>query len=492
MSIFRQMGLFVISMVGMAGFTHAAPTTDWSINSSKYANTASGWYGSDSTNHLNAAKLTNPVVSGGQSSGETLYSPILNNPVLHAPTAPDAITDVPGTTTTNVPNTTWVDTNYMPRNVFVKTSTVTVCSSGCNYVSPQAAWDYVKGLLVRDPEERITIQIADGTYTFSSTWNIDDPAFERVSIIGDIADRTKVVFNFTNTKGTSADGIAVTGSLGLLDGVTITTPSDGTGAINTISSDGLDISWNPGSESAGITVNNQGRVSIGQHVAISNFYYGLRLGGSSYATANSLQISNSAFGIYAQNKSAVDCASCIFSVSSDGNSGSNIKVVTDSLITLSGDTFSGSRSDAIYASLGSTVYIYGATLSCSAKNITASTNGIHADMGSNISVNQSNIQGCYNGIDVEQAATAHLDTVTVQNNTSAGVMVAQRGYVYGTSIKALSNSGSAFTAVTGGSLYATGSSALASGNGTLLVQDASPSTNSTTGAVTQPASAFLN
>lgn len=492
MSMLRRLGFLIVTLIGLTGGAIAAPTTDWSINSSKYGNTSSGWAQYDSSGRIVGLKLTTPTINGGSASGMNLYSPTVFTPVLHSPTSADVITDLPGATTTTVPTTAWVDANYMPQNAFAKTSTVTVCSSGCNYTSPQDAWSYVKGLLVRDPEERITIQISDGTYTFSAPWVIDDQDFSRVSIVGDVADRTKVVLNFTNTKGTTSDGIHITGNLGLLDGVTITSPSDGTAAVSTISTDGLDISWNTGSQSAGLSIGNGGKVTIGSHVAISDFYYGIWADAGSHVSGNSLQISNTAYGVYAQNGTSVDCTSCIISVSSDGGSGSNIKAVTKSLITLTGGTFTGARGDSIYTSLGSTTYVKSASVTCSTKAVTSSTNGIHVDMGSNAYVSQSTVQGCYNGIDVEQNAMAHLDTVTAKNNTTTGVFAGLHGYVYGTSVKTVSNSGSAFASVTGSALYVTASGALASGNGSLLVQDTTTSTDTTSGAVTQPASAFIN
>ena len=100
-----------------------------------------------------------------------------------------------------------------------------------------------------------------------------------MQVIGDIADKTKVIVNFTNVAGTNVGGFAAFhgGMIGMVDGMTL----NGVGAIvgstltnMTGSETATTTSWVKDSYAAGIGASGAGSlILLGAHLSINHFYY---------------------------------------------------------------------------------------------------------------------------------------------------------------------------------------------------------------------------
>ncbi|GBQ91493.1 hypothetical protein [Asaia krungthepensis] len=154
---------------------------------------------------------------------------------------------------------------------------ISVCRVGCDYTEPTSAYNAaVLQAHMMYGNNHVEVKIGDGSYNLNHNFVTSDAATSRVHIVGNQDDPTRVVLNFTNTKGKNLTAFLATsgGIFGLITGVTITQPADGSGAMASTDLAGRHL-WNPQSYGAGVGAYGGGVVVLGKSIVIRNFYYSI-------------------------------------------------------------------------------------------------------------------------------------------------------------------------------------------------------------------------
>ena len=395
-------------------------------------------------------------------------------------------TDTPGAAGTAIPNTLWVDSYYTPKSWFIISNTTwTVCASGCKYTSPLAAWadavsaNYANGAV-------LTISISDGTYNIANQFYTETPNTRHVQIIGDTADKSKVVLNFTNGKGTNYGGFEAYngGAIGLIDGVTIQQPSDGTGALASTDSSGRHI-WNPNSYGGGVLAYGAGsNIKVGTHVGINWFYY-------SMVADNNGGIDAPGGGVIGQNAGDVNfmarggavivCTPCTAIGASDYTDssnalGSNFDAERNGSLYIDGSTGKGGLVNGIVGITGGAIWAHNTTLT---GGLNSGGSAISLWEGAHGEFAGCAVSGGYaDGVSVASASFANINSCSITGNT-IGVL-ADGGRVEGGSVTITDNTSYGIQALHQGSVVMYSTYAKMSGNGTnFSVQSAG--TESTSG-----------
>lgn len=175
----------------------------------------------------------------------------------------------------DTPNT--IDKYSSKKSRFIINDTTwTVCASGCQYSNPLDAWTAALSVNFLN-NSILTIMISDGFYNINNQMFTTSVHMKNVHIIGNKVNPSAVVLNFTHTKGTNFSGFSAYngGAIGLIDGLTLQTPTDGSGALTSTDAMGRHI-WNNQSYGAGIQAYGAGsNIELGSHVIIHGFYYSM-------------------------------------------------------------------------------------------------------------------------------------------------------------------------------------------------------------------------
>jgi hypothetical protein len=213
--------------------------------------------------------------------------------------------------------------------------TLNVANSGGDFASLNNALAYLNNYRLA-PNVKVTIQIADGTYTMPSTTNLNHPDLANIHIKGNGSDHTKVVLNCNNAVG----GIQIGNGnrLGYLGGLTIESPA-GYGIYCYYSSAILD----------GGNIGISHPASVGMYVAYA-----------SQVNCNGIIVTNGGSrGTYAYSNSSVVVRS-LFTCT--GNASDGIIATQNSKITANGEiTSTGNGSTGAYALVNSDIVLNGTT-----------------------------------------------------------------------------------------------------------------------------------
>lgn len=360
------------------------------------------------------------------------------------PTMP---TDTPGQVGTAIPNTIWVDTYYLPKNWFITgNETRTVCASGCNYSRLLDAWHAaLSSNFLNDAV--LTIRISDGVYNVEDQFFTNTQKTKNVKIMGNIEHPEKVVLNFTHIRGTNLSGFAAYngGQIGLIDGVTIQAPSDGSGSLAYTDSSGRHI-WNPQSYGAGIQAYGAGsNISLGNHVIIRNFYYSLVADNNGGIDAPNGGIRMSVAGdanVMARGGGVIVCLRCSATDVSDytdplNTLGSNYDAERGGSLYIDGSSGSKSLVNGIVGLTGGHIWAHHVIL---AGGLNSGGNGVGAWENSSIELTEAAIRGYMTGIDARQGAFVDADNVAVSNNKADGMRI-DGGRVDGSHVISKDNGG---------------------------------------------------
>lgn len=339
----------------------------------------------------------------------------LSNPVLSGGTETIAPIDRPGSAGTALPNTFWVDTYYAPKNWFVSHNTTwNVCTSGCTFTQPLDAWRAALATNIIN-NAIITIQISDGIYNVPDQFYTERAQTHNVHIIGNTRNPSHVVLNFTHTKGTNLAGFAAYqgGNIGMIDGMTIQTPTDGTGALASTDSEGRNI-WNAQSYGAGISSYGTGsNVRLGNHIVIHGFYYSLVAdnNGGIYAPNGGVTMSLAGdVNAMARGGGVIVCTPCSASNASD--------------YTLPSTTVLGSNYDA---ERGGSLYIDGSKASDALINGLVGLTGGH--VWAHNMIFTGGLNGGGTGVWITGTSSAELTGSTISHYTN-GVLAQSGGVAF--------------------------------------------------------------
>lgn len=353
-----------------------------------------------------------------------IYSPSLNQ-TLTAPTINGGVettfpTDKPGAAGTAIPNTFWVDSYYTPKSTFISSNTTwTVCASGCNYTNPLNAWnDAVHANIINN--STLTISISDGTYNIAGNFYTQTTETQHVHVIGDTADNSKVVLNFINTKGNNVSGFSAYdgGKIGLIDGVTITQASDGTGALASTDSSNRQI-WNSQSYGAGIQAYGAGsQIRLGSHINVSYFYYSVVADNNGVVDAPSGGVTGEHAGdvnFMARGGGVIVCTPCTAAYASDytdpsNTLGSNYDAERNGSLYIDGSTGSNSLVNGLVGITGGAIWAHNTKWT---GGLNGGGNGVSLWSGSHAELDTCNITGYSNGADVTNASVGDFSGCTV-------------------------------------------------------------------------------
>lgn len=421
------------------------------VRSTGTADSVSAWLGKKAD--VNNGSLNSVTLNGGLET----YTP----------------TDRPGSAGTSIPNTIWVDENYQPRNSFISAATTwTVCASGCTYSNPLDAWNaaqsanFLKGVW-------LTISIADGTYNLNNQFFTNVTKTQYVRVVGDTVAPANVVLNFTNTKGTNLGGFSAYGGgkIGLIDGVTIQAPTDGSGSLSSTDSLGRHI-WNSQSYGAGIQAYGAGsNISVGSHVVIRNFYYSLVADNNGGIDAPQGGVTMSGAGdvnAMARGGGVIVCTPCSATDASDYTDpdiqlGSNYDAERGGSLYIDGSTGSKSLISGIVGLTGGHIWAHHTTLTGSL--IPSSGQGAWITGNSTAEFTGCTISGYKIGINAMNGGYADVDTCNIHGNVQSGIL-ADSGRVTGASATITDNTTYGIQALHQGSVIMFGTYANMSGNGT--------------------------
>ncbi|WP_257997537.1 right-handed parallel beta-helix repeat-containing protein [Komagataeibacter saccharivorans] len=401
-------------------------------------------------------------------SGGTADSPTLNGGVeSYTPT------DKPGSAGTSIPNTIWVDDYYQPRNTFISAATTwTVCASGCTYSSPLDAWNAALNANFLNGAW-LTISIADGTYNLGNQFFTNVTKTQYVRVVGNTATPANVVLNFTNTKGTNLGGFSAYsgGRIGMIDGVTIQAPTDGTGSLSSTDSLGRHI-WNNQSYGAGIQAYGAGSsIAVGAHMVIHGLYYSMVADNNGGIDAPQGGVSMSLAGdvnAMARGGGVIVCTPCTATDASDYTDpdiqlGSNYDAERGGSLYIDGSTGSKSLISGIVGLTGGHIWAHNTTFTGSL--IAASGQGAWITGNASAEFTGCNISGYNIGVNAVNGGYAAVDTCRIHNNIQSGI-TADGGRVTGSSATIADNTTYGIQALHQGSVVMFGTYASMSGNGT--------------------------
>lgn len=401
-------------------------------------------------------------VTNGSSTGQ----------VLIGAQVPQLPTDVPGNASVAVPSTLWVDKYYAPKGWFIASNTTwTVCASGCLYSSPLDAWNAAQSTNFLNGAW-LTISIADGTYNLNNQFFTSIDKTQNVRVVGDTADPSKVILNFTNTKGTNLSGFAAYkgGKIGLIDGVTIQAPTDGTGSLASTDSSGRHI-WNSQSYGAGVQAYGAGsNITLGAHVVIRGFYYSLTADNNGGIDAPSGGVSMSIAGdvnAMARGGGVIVCTPCSATDASDytdptNTLGSNYDAERGGSLYIDGSTGSKSLVNGIVGLTGGHIWAHNTVFSGSL--ISGSGSGAWVTGNSSAEFMGAKFSGYLNGVLSQSGGEAFIDACAITANTNGAV--ADGGHISGAGATIANNTTYGIQALHQGSVVLFKTYANMSGNGT--------------------------
>lgn len=421
------------------------------VRSAGTADSVAAWMGKKVD--VNSGRINAPVLNGGNETFEPK--------------------DIPGASGTAIPNTFWVDRYYSPKSWFITANTTwNVCASGCPYTNPLDAWNAALHATFLNGAW-LTISIADGTYNISNQFFTNVTRTQSVQVVGDIANPAKVVLNFTGTKGTNTGGFTAYdgGRIGLIDGVTIQAPTDGSASLASTDPAGRHI-WNSQSYGGGIQAYGGGsNIHVGSHVVIRNFYYSMVADNNGVLNAPNGGVTMSVAGdvnAMARGGGVIVCTPCSATDASDYSYpaitlGSNYDAERGGSLYIDGSTGSKSLVSGVVGLTGGHIWAHNMTLS----GALIATQGQGAWITGNASAefSGSNISGYNIGVNAVNGGYASVDSTSIHNNRLAGI-TADGGRVTGGSATITNNTTYGIQALHQGSVVLFGSYARMSGNGT--------------------------
>lgn len=406
------------------------------------------------------------------------------------------ITPNAGDDSTTIPNTIYVDRadnlkvdkeNGAAEIGFLSNGlTLAVCPSGCAYSSVHdafgAALKMVHMLIV--PNATVTVSIADGTYTEAAAITTNDPLGKYIQVMGASGDQTKVTLNFT-TVTNNGDGFSVTegGNIGLIDGVTVH-------AVNAITSQTTTaIHWDSSSRGHGIYARG-GSITLGAHVTVDGFYYGINAdhGGEIFASYD--KVTNAGdVAIFAKFGGVLTCMGCTANTVGDSDYSLGCGFMSEQ----------GGHLDVPGATAGNT--LLGGVCSISGGSVWADsftgTGGLGAKVGTGIwTLNGGTVQaehatlsGYLNGVWAQYGSSMDILYANITGTAGSGIE-GDAGSIYGGNVT-ISGSGTyAIVASHGANIQLWNSlSLITAGTSGLIAQD---STTTTNGATTLGSSVLLN
>lgn len=240
----------------------------------------------------------------------------------------------------------------------------------------------------------VTIQVADGTHDYTgASGSLNHPQGSQIRIIGNVTTPTNCVLTWTNTS-TGIDGLTVTEghTLGYIDGFHITRTAHAGTNIST-----------------GLLADNGSTIICGEHMKVSNHYYGIAARMGSYIKADSAIVDGAGdVGIWAFVGSTVDCSSA---------------VVTNTADPLQSLGF-GIQAE------------YGSAVNCDSASSSANkVAGIAALSGSNVRANSATANNnTGSGLFARDGGTIEAHSATATGNTRYGIEELTSGAVYGNSM----------------------------------------------------------
>lgn len=411
---------------------------------------------------LNQLQADVVSVTNGSSTGQ----------VLIGAQVPQFPADVPGKAGTGLPNTFWVDKYYAPKGWFIASNTTwTVCASGCLYSNPLDAWNaalsanFLNGSI-------LTIGIRDGTYNLNNQFFTNATKTQHVHVVGDTADPSKVILNFTNTKGTNLGGFSAYrgGKIGLIDGVTIQAPTDGTGSLASTDTSGRHI-WNSQSYGAGVHAYGAGSIiTLGPHVVIRGFYYSLIADNNGGIDAPQGGVRMSIAGdvnAMARGGGVIVCTPCSATDAGDYTDptnmlGSNYDAERGGSLYIDGSTGSKSLVNGIVGLTGGHIWAHHTVFSGSVISGTGSGAWITGD--SSAEFTGSKFSRYHDGVLAQSGGVAFVDSCTITANTNG--VVADNGRINGNSAAITNNTSIGIQALHQGTVVLFNTYAKMSGNGT--------------------------
>lgn len=396
----------------------------------------------------------------------------LDSPTLTGGVEKTAPQDQPGAAGTAIPNTFWVDKYYAPKGWFIASNTTwTVCTSGCQYSNPLDAWNAALSANFLNSAV-LTISIADGNYNLNNQFFTNVTKTQYIHVIGNTSDPSKVILNFTNTKGTNLGGFSAYngGKIGLIDGVTIQAPTDGTGSLSSTDSSGRHI-WNSQSYGGGIQAYGAGsNISVGSHVVIRNFYYSMVADNNGGIDAPQGGVTMSVAGdvnAMARGGGVIVCTPCSATDVSDYTNpknvlGSNYDAERGGSLYIDGSSGSKSLVNGIVGLTGGHIWAHNTVFSGSL--ISGSGSGAWITGNSSAEFTGSKFSGYDDGILAQSGGVAFIDTCNITANTNG--VVADGGHISGGGATITNNTLYGIQSLHQGTVLMFGTYANMSGNGT--------------------------
>lgn len=330
-----------------------------------------------------------------------------------------------------------------PRPGFVNRPTAwTVCRTGCTYTDPMTAWNAAMAVQTFGPQ-KITISVADGTYDITRQFESAAPSGASVSLIGNTTDNSRVVFNFTNIKGTNHHGFYAHdgGNIGLVDGITM----NGVDAI--ISATETGITWNKDSYGAGFYAFGPSRINLGAHLAINRFYYSVLADDGGFVSAPHGGVTATYAGdvnFLARHNGVIDCEGCSASYAADttwsgATLGCNYMAEDGGEINVTGSTGQYSLVGAVCARTGG----HGWASNFTGKGGLGGQVGSGLDVRENgtISAGSSTYTGYAIGAWIQLGGYANVDSCAFRENRDDGIYVTSFGKVEGNAVTITGNGG---------------------------------------------------
>ncbi|WP_438381449.1 hypothetical protein ABHV46_10690 [Asaia sp. BMEF1] len=359
-------------------------------------------------------------------------------------------------------------------------NTVSVCGSGCDYTRVSDAVPAAIAMAHRFTTTGvIQVMVSDGTYNETNQVFTNDPYGRFVQVIGDTTNPANVVLNFTNTKGTNLGGFSAYngGRFGLIDGMTITTPADGTGALASVDSSGRNI-WNAQSYGAAIQAYGAGSaINLGSHLIVSNFYYGLVADNNAGIDAPSGGVSIIKSGdanAMARGGGVIVCTPCTATDASDYTTpstavlGSNFIAERGGSLYIDGSTASKALVNGILALSNGAGWAHNVSLTGGLNN---AGNGFAVWEGGVLELTGSSATKYTNGVSAQNYSYASVDGMTLNAN-AVGIM-SDGGRIEGSGATITNNTSYGIQALHQGSVVMYGTVSKMSGNAANFGQQAS-------------------
>jgi len=307
----------------------------------------------------------------------------------------------------------------------------------------QAACNYL-GTVVINTNASVTIQVANGTYSWS---NIECavPQGDQVSIIGNTTTPASVVINVNNANNGMGFQFYRGQRIHLIDGFTIN------GTAGWVSH----CSWNTNVYGAAFDAYGTGSgTQIGAHVVINKMYYGvLSDQGASISSPTGLTITEAGdAGVLARWSGSVDIENATSTNTCDTTAGNNLGFGFLAEVGGSGHfdggTATGNNVAGAAAQNGGAAWAHNMTLN-------SNTYGLYANEGGNIEGNSSTITGGTNGVQSNDGGYVNVVGVTASGASGSGMNAANSGIIDAGAGATANTNPNGFTQFTGGVIYGT-------------------------------------